>query len=429
MVRGDVYYFADGSYGSYTFSQAASGTLTVEFRKAQSYDYGRTSDGCSNDISAGWNASTMGAGQANFTASFPIEATYFTLNGNGQQTTPGCGGGGSSGSVSANPPNITDCGFVIDNSSDGAGTDIYWGPDPAYTTLEYVEIREDGDNSNAQTNIHGYASNSTFTHLYMHNAGCVFIQSLHNNTTVSYSYFWGTETNGAGGGCHGQAEYAQGGDNNGIRHHNVYRDIIGTAIWTFAGNNSGTASGWIYYDNVVWYSNPTASWVSGAGFGPLSDGILACINSGTFCDNFLFYQNTIVYVTPNSFGGPSGFNDENGSTGYVIENNLWYQTGDGVGLPSGTQDHNSFLVATTSCPSGTANVCNNSSPNPFTNYPAGNFTLASDGANWNNRVSLSSPYTVDAAGNTFTTDRGAYQYGGGAVVFPSAPPTVTSNVQ
>ena len=39
LIRGDVYYLADGTYGAYTFNTPpASGTTTVEIRKAQSYD-------------------------------------------------------------------------------------------------------------------------------------------------------------------------------------------------------------------------------------------------------------------------------------------------------------------------------------------------------------------------------------------------------
>src|SRR5580698_173786 len=59
LVRGDVYYLADGSYGSMRLSQAVSGTSTIEVRKAQSYDNGST---CASSIAAGWNTATMGSG-------------------------------------------------------------------------------------------------------------------------------------------------------------------------------------------------------------------------------------------------------------------------------------------------------------------------------------------------------------------------------
>src|SRR6476469_8734695 len=68
LVRGDTYYLMDGSYGSYNFTTTNSGTNRITVKKAQDHDFGRASDGCSNDISAGWNESTMGSGQAVFTA-------------------------------------------------------------------------------------------------------------------------------------------------------------------------------------------------------------------------------------------------------------------------------------------------------------------------------------------------------------------------
>lgn len=66
---GTRYYLQDGTYGQFTIgtpSGTGSPTNVVEVRKAQSYDYGRSSDGCTTDVSAGWNASTMGAAQAVF---------------------------------------------------------------------------------------------------------------------------------------------------------------------------------------------------------------------------------------------------------------------------------------------------------------------------------------------------------------------------
>ena len=58
LTRGDVYCLADGNYGNHlSLSTPASGSLTIELRKAQSYD-----PDCSG--LAGWNTSTMGSAQA-----------------------------------------------------------------------------------------------------------------------------------------------------------------------------------------------------------------------------------------------------------------------------------------------------------------------------------------------------------------------------
>src|SRR4030081_994538 len=58
LVRGDTYYMADGNYAAYNFVTPNSGATTITVKKAQSYDFGRATDGCTNDISAGWNAAT-----------------------------------------------------------------------------------------------------------------------------------------------------------------------------------------------------------------------------------------------------------------------------------------------------------------------------------------------------------------------------------
>jgi hypothetical protein len=254
--------------------------------------------------------------------------------------------------------------------------------------------------------------------MYARNEGCVYIQDIGSDTVVDHSYFWGTEVYGAPGGsaCHGQSEYIFT-QSRGIRSYNVQRDIVGTAVWTLG--TGGTDTGWQFYGNIIMQSSPEASWVASAGFGPLANGVIACIN-GTLCPNTLFYDNTII----DAISGQTGILSETSPSSYTVQNNLWY-TGTvpnfyGSGF-SGTQNHNSYLVQGTSCPSGTANVCNNTSPNPFVNWQASNFTLAGDGANWNNRLSLGAPYDTDAAGNAFTTDRGARQYSGS--VAQVQPPT------
>jgi hypothetical protein len=430
QVRGDIYYLADGVYltsGQIMFQQAASGTSVIEFRKAQSYDNGSS---CTPSIAAGWNTSTMGSGQASFTGSqtFYISQPYYTFNGNGTQAAPGCGGAPGS-TVTSEPPTFTDCGIRVagsGNSNTGATNIISYSSNNL--TLEYIELVGSGNNggtSGGDLEIFGSgSSNLTIEHMYGRNSGCVYIQDIGNGSLVDHSYFWGTEVYGSTG-CHGQMEYEVGGTSNGVRSNNVYRDTIGTAIWTFAAG-AGTSNNWQFYNNVIWYSSPMASWVQSAGSAAPSDGILACINSGVNCTNFTLVQNAIVNVPV--FGEP-GINNENTGS-YTVQNNLWYNNGFSVGFNTGTggsytQDHNSFLKGA-NCPSGTANVCDASAPNPFVNWQGGNFNLASDASDWNNRSSLGSPYTVDVNGTTFTTDRGAYQFGGGDP--PPNPPTNLTDV-
>jgi hypothetical protein len=405
-IRGDRYYFSDGSYGSYT-SSSVSGTTTVEFRKAQSYDFGRASDGCSNAISAGWNAATMGASQASFT-NVDISTSNMIWNGNGQQASPGCGGtvpvSATVANVQAHPSNPKDCGFFFDNLSSGA---TFANPIRApNVTYEYVEGRGNGNADTEQIFFWPLSSGSeTFTHNYLHNAGCVFIQDNLDSSVTSFNYFWGNEINQGTGSCHGQGYFDT--QNNETLHDNVWRDILGTSVYTMAGG-AATVTGWKIYNEVIFDSSPTASWP--APF--LSDGVFACINTGVVCNNFMFMQNTIINCSAGSTpANGCGFNNQNGGT-ITIENNLWYSC-PSVGFGGGgiTENHNSFLNCGTGN-SGTADVTISSgAPNPFVSWPTNyDLHLSSDNANWNNRLALSSPYTTDPDGTTRTTDRGAYQF-------------------
>ena len=116
LVRGDIYYLSDGTYAPYNFATAESGTETVEIRKAQSYD---------NCSSTGWDTSTMGSSQAVFSSSSPavfsVSASYLTLNGNGQQKNPGCGGTPGQ-SYNDEPSSPKDCGIRIDASKCTGGS-------------------------------------------------------------------------------------------------------------------------------------------------------------------------------------------------------------------------------------------------------------------------------------------------------------------
>lgn len=410
LVRGDIYYLADGVYPDYNFNQ--SGSAVVEVRKAQSYDNGST---CGTSIAAGWNTGTMGSGQAIFRGSVPIlqiQSTGLLLNGNGQQTTPGCGGSIGTNPQSS-PANPKDCGIKIDNStcsSTSAGACSNPVTDDATLsggwTFEYVELQGMGNATSESYMIRPDNSTGTILkHIYLHYYGAVcFVAGGTTSFTVTLSYFWRAQPVAGSSPNHGQCTEIGGSSTNGVESYNVYQDMSGTAaIATFL--STGTSSGWEFYGNVVWNT---------VGFTPLfptTDGVIACINSHV-CNTMTFAQNDIA-------GMGNNVSIENEVSGaWTVQNNLWYtNTNQPIFGPNGsyTQDHNSFLSSGASCPSGTGNVCDNSSPNPYTSWTTGVFTKASDNADWNNRAALGSPYNVDVAGNTFTTDRGAYQFvsGGG----------------
>jgi hypothetical protein len=418
LTRGDIYYLADGSYGNYAFNTPISGATMVTIRKAQTYDH------CTD---TGWNATAMGNAQAVFAnrLQFDVVTGYLVVDGNGRQTTPGCGGAPGS-TLSASPPNPADCGIKIDNSGcssstgDACDRPLTIEANVTNYTFQYVEIAGNGNNNSDRAEVvspYGGNSNSTFTHIYGHNSGCVYFQYGGQSRTVSFSYFWGTAVDGAPGNlCHAQYSFYSPPDSNGVEHDNVYRDITGTAVWTFANPGTGTSDGWKFYNNVIWATTTNVP------LGLLANGILSCINTGVNCTNFTLAQNTVINTHY-----ASGINNENTGS-YTVQNNLWYQTLDYYGNPGGlnfnggtggtyTEDYNSYLQSGTSLGYGSPvpgsnDVFDAGSPNPFVNWSGGNFNLASENADWTNRLALGSPFTTDPNGLIRTTDRGAYQYTG-----------------
>jgi hypothetical protein len=433
LTRGDVYCLADGNYGNHlSLSTPASGTLTIELRKAQSYD-----PNCSG--LAGWNTATMGSAQAYWasTGSGQIvdvgSGGYWIINGNGNNAGTeevGCGG------VQANPPstmrgrapNPAACGIKIDDSTctstatDGCdgGSGVMNGSG-AHITWESVEWFGQGLNSNGNNNSETYfwfatppLTNVTITHSYLHNASTTYLTVVNgnwNNGSFDHNYVWGLYDGSVN---HGEAIQLQGSNSGDVVHHNIFRDQMTNG--DMVAVMSGTQSNMSFYDNVD-FCSPGGNSTSCRH----NDGVIGCFNSQT-CSNYLVYNNTF------SFPGNCGWNVTGGPSTMTVENNIWYNCA-AVGMSGGsnTIDYNSYLNSGQS-PVGSHDVSSSSAPNPFVNLAAGNLSLASENADWGSRASLGSPYNIDMSGATFTSDRGAYQYGGSSSQ-PQPPSGLTATVQ
>jgi hypothetical protein len=420
LVRGVIYYLADGNYGNHlSLDTAASGTLTIELRKAQSYDFGSGSN-CTSSIGAGWSTATMGSRQAYWASTgsgqiVSISGGYWIINGNGNgvATEIGCGGVNASppATMRGPAPNPAACGIRIDDSTctstatdgcdggsgvmRGSGDNIVW---------ESVEWFGQGLNTNGNNNSETYfwfatppLNNVTITHSYLHNASTTYLTVVNgnwNNGSFDHNYVWGVFD---GSTNHGEAIQLQGSNSGDVVHHNVFRDqhTNGDMVAVIGGTQSNMS----FYDNVDWCS-------SGADC-THNDGVIGCFNSQT-CANYLVYNNTF------SFPGNCGWNVTGGPSTMTVKNNIWYNCS-AIGMSGGTNtiDYNSYLNSGQSA-IGSHDVSSNSAPNPFVNSAAGNFNLAAENVDWDNRVSLGAPYDTDIAGKAFTTDRGAYQFGSGA---------------
>ena len=442
LVRGDVYYLADGNYGtSLNISTAASGTTTITIKKAQAYDYGRATDGCPNDISSGWNAATMGSAQAVWqntsSGGGPFihlgTGGYYIIDGNGQSTPPtvGCGGvqANSPASMTAAPSSPADCGIkwddstctaTADNGCDG-GAGMIRGGGPGIQ-LKSMEIKGQGLNpaGNNDSETYGWfatgnLSGVVLTQDYFHNMGTTDFTVTNggwdNGCSFSYVYSWG-EFDGSVN--HGEAIQLQGSNGQTTPcniHHNIFRDqqTNGDVVAVIGGTQT-----YNFYDNLDFCSAGGTSTTCRH-----NDGVIGCFNSQV-CSNVKVFNNT--------FAEPSncGFNVSGGASTITWENNLFYgcgsmTTNNGSG-GTNTIDYNSYLNSNISA-FGSHDVVDKSATNPFVSSTSGNFQLTSDGSSYNNRLTLGSPFdTTTLYGTPFTTDRGAAQFS------PGSPVTLSGSV-
>lgn len=421
--RGKVYYFADGNYGhSLTLSARDSGMQTIELRKAQSYD---------NCTSTGWNTATMGSAQMVINSSgsgtlVQISSDYWIINGNGNNagtTEVGCGGveANPPAAMTNPPPNPAACGIKIDDSTctstatsgcDGGSGVMHGGG--SNITWESVEWFGQGLNSNGNNNSETYfwfacvggcsgsptsLRNVTMSHNYFHNASTTYFTVVNGNWTngsFDHNYVWGVHDGSVN---HGEAIQLQGNNSTDAIHHNIFRDqqtngdVVGVA--------TGTQSDFTIYNNADFCSSGGTSTSCRH-----NDGWLGCFQSGNNCvaTNWLVYNNTLSY--PSNCGAVL----QSGS-GIVFNNNLYYNcasAGNGGGATI-TQDYNSYIASSQSAVGAHDVSCSSGCPAPF--KLGTSVQLSSENADWNNRVSLGSPYdTLDPYGNAFTTDRGAAQY-------------------
>ncbi len=417
---------------------AASGTTTIELRKAQSYDNGSS---CPTSIAAGWNTSTMGSAQAvwNWATSSAIVnfgSGYWIINGNGQNAGTnevGCGG------VNANPPstmlgaapNPAACGIKIDDSTCNLTTTNGCNPGGgvmhgggAGIIIESTEWFGQGLNSNGNNNsepyfwfANGSLTNVTISHNYIHNMGTTAFTVVNggwNNGSFDHNYHWG-EFDGSVN--HGESVQWQGANSGSVIHHNIWRDqqtngdVVGT-------DTQGNATSLTIYDNADICSAGGTSTTCRHNDGDIG-------NFGTGILTALVYNNT--WAHPSSCGYVIGGGSGNIASKITLENNVYYGCS-GIDMTNGAGgtnniDYNSYLNSSKSAV-GAHDVSATGVANPFVSGTS--VRLTADSSNYNNRTSLGSPYdTLDLYGNPFTTDRGASQMVSGSGPSPATNLTYT----
>gem|GEM_PF-603943 len=391
LQRGAVYFLADGSYGSYTFNTAVSGTQLITIKKAISTDHG-------TDI--GWQSS-YGDQQAIFNY-WRFDTAYWMVDG----VTGGGPGSWESGfgfRVINDQPNIYD--YHIRFQTNNADNIII-----RHTDVGPATIDSPGCDSLVYTV--STPDSITFQYSYFHDAGDVGLTiagGTHYNWLIEYSRFerlgtpgpTPTTCNAAGGDNHGAGVELYDFDGLTIRY-SSFSDSAATGWIGYYG--SGGLMNWFIYGNIF-YSN--LGWNYGWGNGIIYQTSGSSRNVG----NVRIYDNTFYRLySEDGYNVPVIGLYSNDVGPFEFRNNLIFLNGYTGGY--------SFA-------SSSPVVSHNAGDKPLGGDP--NFQTLTvdpliDGLNGNFHlnaptqagVSLSYPYDTDMDGNTRgadgTWDRGAYEY-------------------
>ena len=294
LKRGDVYYLADGSYGSRTFSDANSASTTITLKKATEADHG---------TDTGWT-STYGDGQAVFT-SWRIYTDYYVFDGQRRN------GDWTLGTTSEYGIRVAGTGPVrLDN---GAGT----GGDNL--TFRYIDIQGGGrDTGSGDDVIYGLTGNSNITFQYcaLHDSDrTIFLTRQLDAARVDHSYLARNTSTPA---IHGEMMSVYSSTDVTLSN-NVIEDIEGTAVFAGIGGRFHPGRSSATSRHSAAYAADTGR-KSGHNFGVA--GLIFIANDATnnnTGNNVLVYNNTLE----NMKGTWSGVVIQRGS-GNEVRNNVWY---------------------------------------------------------------------------------------------------------
>jgi hypothetical protein len=385
LKRGDTYYLANGTYGSYVFNTANSGTTAITIKKAVAADHG-------TDV--GWNSS-YGDGQAVF-SNWQIYTDYYVFDGQRRNSDWALGATSQYGiKVVGTSP------VRLDN---GAGT----GGDNL--TFRYIDVQGGGrDTGRGDDVIYGLAGNSNITFQYcaLHDSDRTIFLMRGNwqNLTVDHSYLARNTSSPA---SHGEM-LSMTDSTNVVWSNNVMEDIEGTAF--IAGLNGGTASNWKIFGNVAFHS---AQYIADtgrkAGHNYGVAGLVYIANDASnnnTGNNFLVYGNTMVNIK----GTYSGVVIQRGS-GNEVRNNIWYNSVRTNNSFTGSISNNWYFNTVQDGDASASKTVCTTACDVFANLASKDFRLkvATGGG-----MALAAPFNIDLNGSVRgadgTWDRGAFEFG------------------
>ncbi len=366
LCRGSTYYIADGTYPSYDFDDAGTGTITIKKAVSAPYDHG---------TEVGWNGTTMGSGQAMF-GDFSFATGNYVID----------------GQIGAGALNLADRSYGIHVHSDDIVISTA-SSSVSNVTFKHVEISGHGDDGPDTTwppnkgmyLASGTYSNWNFSQCYMHDFGNMVAQWVSlSDSKVEKNYIARNESSEPG---HAEGIYGFGSRNTIAG--NYFEDIEGTGVVMISGNN------WKVYNNIIVATS--RSQYDGTGNGAIAD--WSPDGQASSANNNLIYNNTFYNLKGNArivFGscGSSGCNSSSGNAAF---NNLFYNcSSSGVSDSKGTSGNNITATA-----------------NPFENIASQNFQIIAGSAPHNSGSSLAAEFATDFLGITrpqgSAWDAGAYE--------------------
>lgn len=390
LIRGVTYYVADGSYGAYTFDDAANGVSVITIKKATVLDHG---------TNVGWSTS-YGDGAAVWNG-WEVARPYYNFDGATRAADWKSG-----------------YGFRVVTGGKYGINLFYGGSSTAqHITIRYTEVQGQGlDNSIHDDGIYSPLGchHVRIQSCYVHDVGRVPI-------LTGFSLDWLIEYSLIARNSSDPAFHAEGlastADSGFIIRHNIFEDIEGTGFIVCLNRGSGIniCSNWEIYGNVFMYSEGNPFNREGVG-----DGAIAVINQQV-AQNWKVYNNSFINIGQGPVGISArvivGGDGQTGNANVQIYNNFWWRTDPANHVLSGCvgcesrwnrYDQTTHLIEADQQDNPTANTTT------FINYAAKNFRLTSPTAGG---TSLSSPYNFDMNGNVRgldgVWDRGAHEFVGG----------------
>jgi hypothetical protein len=388
LVRGDTYYVADGSYGSYTFDDPVAGTTPITIRKCTDADHG---------TETGYSAAYCD-GQATF-GELIMVTNYYVIDG-----------------AKRNESNWQDTASYGFRLRGVTANTLSFGAGSSHVAFRHVDVG--GPNGTTFTGSEGDAfylggfgsvlSNWTVSRAHIHNMKLAFQIAGADSIVIEYSHMgpgWQKET------IRGQVRAS----NITIRH-NVLRDACQglpsdptagacTAQIGMWDGGAGAFDGSKIYGNVISMTKSTAHTDGCIFIG--GDGNVTA--AGAAANNVAVFNNTFAGIQQ----GTCNIRFPGSHSGDIAQNNIWYGLGSGV---------------STGC---SANTCTNNvviGSNIFVNAAGGNFRLAQATAPGN---TLSSPFNIDkdgaARGADGVWDLGAFEFSATGVKTPQAPTAVIAD--